>query len=216
MIWLRMFLTVGLLSPHCLRPKSGALLRVVRTGEALDRAAPGDGVVFLPGLHQPPLSKHRACCCVDKSVEIELKAGATLKLATRPPFWKKPPKSRPTTETPKQRDDLSVGGDYDLSLADTVYTIIIDGEGQNGQPDTFSWGVVPLFNKKVQGVPITGGWQDLSCGVKIRFENRTGHNKGACGFCRTTAPKRMALASDMARNRTISRTSASSVRERSI
>jgi hypothetical protein len=47
----------------------------------LDRAAPGDLLVFLPGLHQHGLGKHRSILYVDKSVEIELKDGATLKLA---------------------------------------------------------------------------------------------------------------------------------------
>jgi hypothetical protein len=45
---------------------------------ALDRAAPGDRLVFLPGLHQHRLGKHRSLLYVDKSVEIELQAGATL------------------------------------------------------------------------------------------------------------------------------------------
>ena len=47
----------------------------------MDAAAPGDKITFLPGLHQHGLKKHRAILYVDKSVEVELMAGATLKLA---------------------------------------------------------------------------------------------------------------------------------------
>ena len=47
----------------------------------MDAAAPGDKLTFLPGLHKHGLKKHRAILYVDKSVEIELMAGATLKLA---------------------------------------------------------------------------------------------------------------------------------------
>jgi hypothetical protein len=47
----------------------------------MDAAAPGDKLTFLPGLHQHGLKKHRSILYVDKSVEIELMAGATLKLA---------------------------------------------------------------------------------------------------------------------------------------
>ena len=39
-------------------------------------------MVFLPGLHEHGLGRHRAMLYVDKSVEIELKEGATLKLAS--------------------------------------------------------------------------------------------------------------------------------------
>lgn len=188
MIWLRMLLTIGWLTTAL----AAAEVRIA-PGEspqtALDRAAPGDRVVFLPGLHQPPLGKHRALLYVDKSVEIELKAGAILKLADKATVLEKAAEITTDHGAPKKWDDLAVGGDYDLSLADNVYTIVIDGEGQNGQPDTFSWGVGPLFNKKVQGVPITGDWQDLNCGVKIRFESLTGHNKGSLWFLSYDGPE---------------------------
>ncbi len=49
--------------------------------DVIDRAAPGDRIVFLPGLHQHKLGKHQSILYVDKSVEIELQANATLKLA---------------------------------------------------------------------------------------------------------------------------------------
>ena len=94
---------------------------------------------------------------------------------------------------PKKLDDLVVGGEYDLSLADkayshevspgvTIYTILIDGEGEDGGPDTFAWGVGRIFDQREQRLPITGDWQELCAGVKIRFENRSGHNKGSLWF----------------------------------
>lgn len=160
---------------------------------ALDQAAPGDRLVFLPGLHQHRLGKYQSLLYVDKSVEIEMRAGATLKLADGETTSEKTPEITTDHGAPKKLDDLSVGGDYDLSLADkthskevspgiTIYTIVIDGEGKDGAPDTFAWGVGKIFNKRVQGVPITGDWQELIAGVKIRFENRSGHNKGSVWF----------------------------------
>ena len=159
----------------------------------LDRAAPADRLVFLPGLHQHPLGKHQSLLYVDKSVEIELRAGATLKLADGATTSEQNPEITTDHGASKKLDDLSVGGDYDLSLADethsnevspgiTIYTISIDGEGKDGGPDTFTWGVGKIFNKRVQNVPITGDWQELIAGVKIRFEHRTGHNKGSLWF----------------------------------
>jgi len=47
----------------------------------MDRAAAGDRLVFLPGLHQHAPGRHRALLYVDKSIEIELQEGAVLKLA---------------------------------------------------------------------------------------------------------------------------------------
>jgi len=169
----------------------------VKSGDSpqavLDRAATGDRLVFLPGLHQHKLGKYRSLLYVDKSVEIELQAGATLKLADGETTQEKTPEITTDHGAPKKLDDLFVGGEYDLSLADkghsnevspgvTIYTIVIDGEGQGGGPDTFAWGVGKIFDKRVQGVPITGEWQELSAEVKIRFDNRTGHNMGSLWF----------------------------------
>ena len=159
----------------------------------LERATTGDRLVFLPGLHQHRLGKHRSLLYVDKSIEIELQAGAILKLADCETSQEKTPEITTDHGAPKKLDDLVVGGEYDLSLADkahsnevspgvTIYTIVIDGEGENGGPDTFAWGVGKIFDKREQGVPITGGWQELSAGVKIRFENRFGHNKESLWF----------------------------------
>lgn len=150
--------------------------------EVIDRAAPGDRIVFLPGLHQHKLGKHQSILYVDKSVEIELQANATLKLADGETILE--PTAEITTDhgAPKKLDDLSVGGEYDLGLKDTVYTITIDSEGADGKPDTFAWGFGPLFATHKTKIPITGDWQELNHGIKIRFENTRGHNKGSLWF----------------------------------
>ncbi|MFN7891961.1 MAG: hypothetical protein ACK5OC_16835 [Pirellula sp.] len=103
--------------------------------EVLDRATPGDRLVFLPGLHQHKLARHRSLLYVDKSIEIELQSGATLKLADGETILE--PTAEITTDhgVPKKLDDLSVGGEYDLGLKNTVYTIVVDGEGKDGNPD---------------------------------------------------------------------------------
>jgi hypothetical protein len=161
--------------------------------EALDRAASGDRLVFLPGLHQHRLGRHRSMLYIEKPVEIELQSGATLKLADGETVLEATPEITTDHGASKKLDDLVVGGEYDLSLGNkgysndmapgnTVYSIVIDGEAHDNTPDTFAWGVGKLFDKRVQGVPITGDWQELIGGVKIRFENRTGHNKGSLWF----------------------------------
>ncbi len=161
--------------------------------EVLDRAAPGDRLVFLPGLHEHRLSQHRSMLYVDQSIDIELQAGATLKLADGETVQESSPEITTDHGAPKKLDDLSVGGAYDLSLANaanfaeaaegvTVFTIVIDGEGLKGQPDTFAWGVGKLFDKQAERVAITGDWQELTAGVTVRFENQTGHNKGSLWF----------------------------------
>ncbi len=187
------------LALQCADDRTGALAaeHVVSPGDPpqqiLDHAAPGDRLVFLPGLHQHRLGEHRALLYVDKSVEIELQEGATLKLADGETSQETVPEITTDHGAPKRLDDLSVGGVYDVSLASgdhsnevspgvTVFTIVIDAEGQNGEPDTFAWGVGKIFAKRVEGVPITGDWQELTAGVQIRFEQRTGHNTGSLWF----------------------------------
>ena len=150
--------------------------------QVLDRSSPGDRIVFLPGLHQHGLGKHRAILYVDKSVEIELQAGATLRLADGETKLEAAAEITTDHGAPKKLDDLSVGGEFDMGMAETVYTIVIDSQGDGDQPDTFSWGWGKLFDKKFQNIPITGQWQELNHGVKIRFENKTGHNKGSLWF----------------------------------
>jgi hypothetical protein len=150
--------------------------------EIMDRAAPGDKLVFLPGLHQHQLAKHRSILYVDKPIEIELQAGATLRLADGETKLESVAEITTDHGARKKLDDLLVGGEYDLALGSTVYTIVIDGEGKDGEPDTFAWGTGPLFVKERTMVPITGGWQELSHGVKVRFGSSSGHNLRSLWF----------------------------------
>ncbi len=164
----------------------------------LDRATPGDRLVFLPGLHQHGLGKHRSILYVDKSVEIELKDGATLKLA--PGVTKLESDGEITTDQDagKKLDDLEVGGQFDItrpavdgpeSYGATIYSIITDGVGSDGNPDTFAWGDGKLFETPNKKVAITGDWQELSHGVKIRFGNRTGHSLRSLWFVSYDGPE---------------------------
>jgi hypothetical protein len=164
----------------------------------MDKAAPGDRLVFLPGLHQHGLTKHRAILYVDKSVEIELREGATLKLA--PGVCRLEAAGEITTDqdSGKKLDDLEIGGSFDVSHAAadgpeaygaTIYTIRIDGVGASGKADTFEWGDGKLFETQHKRVPITGDWQELSHGVKIRFGARTGHSQRSLWFVSYDAPE---------------------------
>ena len=174
---------------------------LVRPGDspqaALDRAMAGDRLVFLPGLHQHGLSKHRAMLYVDKPVEIELRADATLKLA--PGTCKLEPDGEITTDQDagKKLDDLEVGGRFDTArpavpgpeaYGATIYTLVIDGVGADGKPDTFAWGDGKIFDTPHKQVPITGDWQALSHGVKVRFANRTGHSLRSLWFVSYDGP----------------------------
>ena len=178
----------------------------VRPGEPpqpiLDAAAAGDTIVFLPGLHQHGLGRHRAILSVEKPITIDLRAGATLKLADGDTKLEATPEITTDPDAGKKLDDLEVGGEFDVSRP-SVFTIRIDGEGQ---PDTFAWGVFqdvinPDGNAEVAasaskfnetphtGNPITGGWQDLAHGVKVRFGSTTGHNKGSTWFVSYDGPE---------------------------
>ncbi len=163
----------------------------------MDAAAPGDKLTFLPGLHQHGLKKHRSILYVDKSVEIELMPGATLKLADN--VCRKESVGEITTDQDagKKLDDLEIGGAFDLKktkvdgselFGSTVYTIIVTG-GKNGAPDTIAWGDGRLFDTPHKGIPITGDWQELSHGVKIRFANKTGHGARSLWFVSYDAPE---------------------------
>lgn len=181
----------------------------VRPGDhpqaVIDRAAPGDRIVFLPGLHQHRPGKHRALLFVDKSVEIELKSGATLKLADNATKLDAAPEITTDQDAGKKLDDIEVGGAFDLSQP-SIFTIITDAEGHDGQPDTFAWGVFhsvdnpdgsaqlnpskSRFNETPhRGIPITGDWQELVQGVTIRFGSKTGHNKGSRWFITYDGPE---------------------------
>lgn len=180
---------------------ASAAEHLLRPGEppqaALDRAAPGDRLVFLPGLHQHGLTKHRALLYVDKSVEIELREGATLKLA--PGTCKLESDGEITTDQDagKKLDDLEIGGRFDTArpaaegpeaYGATIYTIVIDGVGTDGKPDTFAWGDGKIFDTPQKQVPITGDWQELSHGVKVRFASRTGHSVRSLWFVSYDGP----------------------------
>lgn len=80
----------------------------------LDRARPGDRVLFREGVHVRKLGKHRSMLYVDKSVDIELEAGAVLRLADGESKLGKDPEI--TTDHGSQIDDFEVGGEYDLGL----------------------------------------------------------------------------------------------------
>jgi hypothetical protein len=163
----------------------------------MDAAAPGDKLTFLPGLHQHGLKKHRSILYVDKSVEIVLMPGATLKLADN--VCRKESVGEITTDqdSGKKLDDLEIGGAYDMKktkvdgselFGSTVYTIIVTG-GKNGAPDTIAWGDGKLFDTPHKGIPITGDWQELSHGVKIKFANKTGHGARSLWFVSYDAPE---------------------------
>lgn len=193
-------LAAMLLSLWCGSLQAGELL--IRPGdspqEALDRAAPGDRLVFLPGMHQHGLSKQRAILYVDKSIEIELRGGATLQLAPGVATVESAGEITTDQDAAKQLDDLEIGGQFDLSrpvetgpeaYGNTIYTVVIDGVGAAGQPDTFAWGDGRIFNTPQQRVPITGDWQELSHGVKIRFGHRTGHSLKSLWFVSYDGPE---------------------------
>jgi len=164
----------------------------------LDAAAPGDRLVFLPGVHQHGLGKHRAMLYVDKSVEIELKEGAILKLAPGTTTLQNEGEITTDQDAGKKLDDLEIGGSFDITrpavdgpeaYGATIFTIITDGVGADGQPDTFAWGDGKLFETPHKKVPITGDWQALAHGVKIRFGNRTGHSLRSVWFVSFDAPE---------------------------
>lgn len=180
----------------------------VRPGDSpqsvMDRAASGDRIVFLPGRHEHVPGKHRALLYVDKSVEIELREGATLRLADGATKLEAEPEITTDQDAGKKLDDLEVGGRFDLSQP-SIFTIVMEGEGADGKPDTFAWGVyrgVDNPEGSVRGssgskfgetphraVAITGDWQDLLDGVKVRFSNTTGHNKGSRWFVTYDGPE---------------------------
>lgn len=156
----------------------------------LDSAAAGDRLIFLPGLHQHGLKKHRSLLYVDKSLHIELRAGATLKLADGICRTEAIGEITTDQDSGKKLDDLEIGGAFDLKkgrvegselFGSTVYTIIVKG-GTKGGADTISWGDGRLFDTPHKDIPITGDWQDLSHGVKVRFGSTTGHGDHSLWF----------------------------------
>ncbi len=182
---------------------------LIQPGESpqavIDRAVPGDRLIFVPGLHQHAPDKYRALLYVDKSVEIEVQEGATLRLADNATKLEAVPEITTDQDAGKKLDDMEVGGEFDLSKP-SIFTIVTDSEGRDGQPDTFAWGVFhgvdnpegstklgpseSKFNETPhRGVPISGDWQQLEHGVKIRFGSKTGHNKGSRWFVTYDGPE---------------------------
>jgi hypothetical protein len=164
----------------------------------MDAAASGDKLTFLPGLHQHGLTKHRAILYIDKSIEIELMAGATLKLADSVCQLEKDGEITTDQDAGKKLDDLEIGGEFDLKksavegselFGSTVYTILVDGVGQDGKSDTFSWGDGKLFDVPHKKIAINGEWQELSHGVKVKFGQKTGHSVRSLWFVSYDAPE---------------------------
>ncbi len=149
----------------------------------LDRAAPGDRVILLPGMHQRPLGRHQSILYVDKPIDLELAEGATLKLADGQTSLLSDPEIT-TDHSRKTIDDLEMGGTYDLKRGSILLTLTIDSSGSGNKPDTFKW-AFGVFGKPQPGqstIAITGQWQSLASGIKVRFGQRGGHNKGAFWF----------------------------------
>ncbi len=224
----RVFIVVGLL--YFIAPQlAEALDHQVKPGEspqrAIDRAAAGDRVVLLPGLHEHTLERHRAIIYIDKPIELVIEAGATLQLAKG--VCKKEAVGEITTDQDagKKLDDFEIGGAFTGDDASkqgeelygaTVYTIVIDKEGVGDQPDTFAWGDGKLFDTPHRQVPITGDWQELSHGVKVRFKNKTVITRAVCGSSAMTVQKLTAFALVMVVKPTISRTFGSQEKARLI
>lgn len=170
----------------------------------LDRAAPGDRLVFLPGVHLHRPGRHRALLYVDRSIDIELEPGATLRLADGATALEATPEITTDQDAGKKLDDLEVGGEFDR-FKPCIVTIRIDSAGTGETADTFAWGIFESadspqgsavvgpsptkFNETPhRGVPISGDWQALAHGVKIRFASRTGHNPGSTWFVTYDGP----------------------------
>jgi len=151
--------------------------------QIVDAARPGDRIVFKPGVHEHALGVHRSMVYIGKSLDLELEAGAVLKLADGQSKLEPEPEITTDHGAPKTIDDLEVGGRYDLGLGEVIYTIRIDGEG------TFTWGSGGTFDFQHAKVPITGGWQELSHGVRIRFPSRTGYSVGSLWFISYDGPE---------------------------
>ncbi len=174
MIWTALLVVVA--SVHEVRPGQSAQAVV-------DAARAGDKIVFRPGVHVQKLGKHRSMVYVDKPLEIEIEAGATLKLADGQSQLERSPEITTDHGAPKSIDDFEAGGEYDLGLGEVIYTIRIDGEG------TFSWGSGGTFDFQHAKVPITGEWQELSHGVKVRFPSKRGYSMGSLWFLSYDGPE---------------------------
>lgn len=188
---------VGLHASRCL-PDEHRIAPGEDPQQVLDQAAPGDRLVFLPGIHIHGLQRHRSMLYVDKSIDIELQEGAVLKLADGTTQPAADGEITTDQDASKKLDDLEIGGTFRRqrqaaegpeAYGATIYTIVIDGLGADGQPDTFAWGDGKIFDTPHQKIPITGQWQQLSQGVEIRFANPNGHSLRSLWFVSYDGPE---------------------------
>lgn len=161
-----------------------ASIHYIRPGDdpqaAHDAASPGAKLVFLPGLHVNPLRRHQSMLYLEKSIDVELMEGATLRLTDGQTMLETDePELTIDHGAPKRLDDFHAGGHYDGSVGQAYFVVKIDGEGSGGSPDTFEWGLGDFHNPTHHRVAITGDWQLLSHGVEIRFDAKVGHNVGS-------------------------------------
>ena len=150
----------------------------------VDQCAPGDHVVFLPGVHRHPLRKHQSILYVDKSLDIELRPNAILMLKDDATDLLTTPEITIDHGAVKKLDDLSVNGQYDGQQGRAYFAIRIEKPGQANAPDLMQWSLLksePDVNKPFEhkGIRITGGIQELSNGIAIQFESTTGHSKNS-------------------------------------
>lgn len=201
-----MRILIGLLLPLSVLPAAEHLIAPGNNPQAIvDGAAPGDRIVLLPGKHEHRPGRHRALLYVDKPLEIELQKGATLRMADHSTELEATPEITTDQDAGKKLDDLAVGGEFDRSRP-AVFTVVMETEGANGEADRFAWGVSygvenPEGSTKIvpggskfgetpqRGVSVTGDWQELAHGVKVRFGSRTGHNKGSRWFVTYDGPE---------------------------
>jgi hypothetical protein len=150
----------------------------------VDQCAPGDHLVFLPGIHQHPLSKYQSILYVDKSLDIELRPNAVLMLNDNATDLLTTPEITIDHGAVKKLDDLSVSGQYDGQQGRAYFAIRIEKEGQANEPDLMQWSLLksePDVNRPFEhkGIRITGSTQELSNGIAIQFESTTGHSKNS-------------------------------------
>ncbi|MCA9025526.1 MAG: hypothetical protein KDA86_09970 [Planctomycetaceae bacterium] len=196
MLWRRTTATLLLfwVSVNSLGSLAQADTHTVQPGDdpqaVLDRAVAGDELIFASGLHQHRLGKHRSLLYVDKPITIELKRGAVLKLADGETQLEAEPEITIDHGAPKKLNDLEVGGEFDLTTGPIIFRVQIDGEGKDGQSDTFEWSAGDVWEEsRGTKVQITGDWQPLAHGVAIRFDSTTGHNRGSLWFLSYDGPE---------------------------
>jgi hypothetical protein len=83
--------------------------------------------------------------------------------------------SKPSQDTGSGLNDLAAGGNYHGTDSTRYYRVTFDSAGT---PDTFKWETSTdnsSWTEEATGVEVTGDWQNLDNGVKIRFKATTGH-----------------------------------------